>query len=70
MGVMVVLMRCVDRDDATSAGNRATHVLELYRGVMHVKAIAEHMVQFVQNVIALRGRHVVDQNMAAEGAGV
>jgi hypothetical protein len=50
---MVVVVGGVDGDDAAGAGDGAAHVLELNGGVVDVKAVAEHMIQVVQDVVAL-----------------
>src|ERR1700681_3081418 len=60
--------RFLDRGGAVSAREDAFYVLELNRGVPDLKARAQDVIDPLQNRIAFRRRHVVDQHMAAKGA--
>jgi len=66
--MMMMVVRPGNRNNAPSPGNGTTHMLKLDRSVVDMIPIAQHMVQRMQNAVALRWRHVIDQNMATERA--
>ena len=65
MFVVVVMMAGADRYHAARSGDRTTHMFKLHRGVVDLEMVAQDMVQIMQNVVALRGRHVFNQDVAA-----
>ena len=69
VGVAVGIARRY-RDDATGAGDGAGAVFELDGGVVNLKVVSEEVVESVKDGVALGRRHVVDQDVAAKGAGV
>lgn len=64
--IVTVTLGGIHRDDAARTRNRAAHVLELNGGVVEVEAIAQHPVEATKNAIALRRRHVLDEDMTTE----
>ena len=64
--IVTVTLSGVHRDDAAGPGNGAAHVFELDGGVVEMEAIAQHPVEPGEDAIALRGRHVLDQDVAAQ----
>ena len=70
MQVVMVVVSGIHRNDATDPRNRAAGVLKLHRGVVNVEALAEHVIQPVEDVFALRRRHVGDEHMTAQGMRV
>src|SRR5579872_3100470 len=67
---VLLLPRFLHGGSAVSAGEHAFYVFELDRGVPDLKARAQDVIDPLQNRIAFRRRHVVDQHVAAQGAGV
>ena len=59
-------MAAIDRNYAAGAGYCAAHVLKLHRRMVNVEAVAQHMFDPVENMIALRGRHIVNEYVAAQ----
>src|SRR5690349_9685790 len=59
----------VHGDGTTAFRNRATDVLELDGGVEYVEAFREHLIEAAQDAVAGRRRHVVDEDVAAQGVG-
>jgi len=53
-------------DMAAVFRNGTAHVLELNGGVEHMEAIAEHLVDLLENRITLRRGHIFDQRVAAQ----
>src|SRR5579863_827476 len=53
---------------AMRLGQRAAEVLKLDGGVADVEAVAQHVVDPPQDGMAGRGRHVLDQHVAAQSA--
>ena len=53
MMVVVMRMPAAHRNHAACIGNRAAHVLELHRRMMHMKPVAQQMIHLVQNTVAL-----------------
>ena len=71
MGVSVEMaVSGVDWNYAAGTGDRATHVLELHRSVMDVEAIPQHMFYTMEDMIALRWRHIGDEHMATQRVGI
>jgi hypothetical protein len=67
---VLLLPRFLHGRGAVSAGQDALYMLKLNRGVADLKARAQNIVDPLQNRIAFRRRHIVDQDVAAEGARV
>src|SRR5579872_686708 len=51
-------------------GNLADHVLELQRRVVNAKPLAQHLIDAIQNAIALRWRDVGNRHMTGQGVAV
>jgi hypothetical protein len=66
---MFLLGGSLGRGSAVGFGQDALYVLELDGGVEDVEAFAENVVNAAEDGVAFRGRHVVDQDVATEGAG-
>ena len=59
-----------DRDDAAGTRDGAGAVFELDGGVVDLEVVAQDVIEPVQDGVALGRRHVVDQDVAAKGAGI
>ena len=67
MGVVVgVYVAGIHRDHAAGSGNLATHVLELHRRVVNTEPVPQYMFEPMEDMIALRWRHIVNQHVAAQ----
>ena len=66
--IVVVLVEILASaaNDATVVGDSAVDMLELDGGVVEVELVSEHVVDAAQDGIALRGRHVIDEDVAAQ----
>src|SRR4029079_8680581 len=67
---VLLLPRVLHGRCTVSAGKDAFYILKLNRGVPDLKARAQNIVDALQNRIAFRRRHIVDQDVAAEGTRV
>ena len=63
--VVVMVGFGVYRDDAAGFGDGAVHVFELDGGVADVEFVQQHVIDVVQNAVAGRRWHVVNQHVAA-----
>jgi hypothetical protein len=66
---MFLLGGSLERGGAVGFGQDALHVFELDGGVEDVEAFAEDVVDAAEDGVALRRRHVVNQDVATEGTG-
>ena len=67
LGVVLMMdVTVIHRYDASRAGNRATHMLELHRRMVNMKAVVQYVIDAMQYVIAPRRRHILDQDMTTQ----
>ena len=64
--MMVMSVPGIHGDHASRIRNRAAHVLKLHRRVVDVETVAEHVLDPMEDVVAQRRRHILDQHVAAQ----
>ena len=71
MGVaMEMAVPGIDWNHAAGAGNRAAHVLELHGGVVDMESVSQHTFDPMEDMIALRRRHIGNEHVTAQRVGI